>query len=253
LLASDGPLADRKVFTRRDVIVAVAPRLFGHDPAELAWVADRVLGDPQAVPLVAVPSASERAYATATTIAREQAIAAAVEIEVARTHAPAVDQFAVRRAIVAREAELGTHLTVGQHAAVAATATSGRGLELIVGVAGSGKTTALAALREAFEAEGHRVIGTSTSGQAARTLARAAGIEPSRTLASLTWRLDTARRSLDGHTVVVLEEAAMTEDRMLLQLLHHAATARAKVVMVGDHRQLGGVGPGGGFEALVAR
>ena len=45
----------------------------------------------------------------------------------------------------------------------------------------------------------------------------------------------------------------MSEDRMLLQLLHHAAVARAKVVMVGDHRQLGAVGPGGGFEALVAR
>jgi hypothetical protein len=233
--------------------VAVAPRLFGHDPAELAWVADRVLGDPEAVPLVAVPSASERAYATATTIAREQAIAAAVEIEVARTDAPAVDRFAVRRAIAAREAELGTHLTVGQHAAVATTATSGRGLELIVGVAGSGKTTALAALREAFESEGHRVIGTSTSGQAARTLGRAAGIDPSRTLASLTWRLDHGQVSLDKHTVVVLDEAAMTDDRMLLQLLQHAAAARAKVVMVGDHHQLGAVGPGGGFEALVAR
>ena len=216
-------------------------------------MADRVLGDPEAVALVAIPSASERAYATATTIAREQAIAAAVEIEVARTDAPAVDRFAARRAIATREAELGASLTVGQHAAVAATATSGRGLELIVGVAGSGKTTALGALREAFESEGHRAIGTSTSGQAARTLGRAAGIDPSRTLASLTWRLERGQESLDSHTVVVLDEAAMTDDRMLLQLLQHGAAAGAKVVMVGDHRQLGAVGPGGGFEALVDR
>jgi hypothetical protein len=241
VLAPDGPLADRKVFTRRDVIVAVAPRLFGHDPAELAWVADRVLVDPEAVPLVAVPSASERPYATATTIAREQAIAAAVDIEVARTDAPAVNVFAARSAIVSREAELGTHLTLGQHAAVLATTTSGRGLELIVGVAGSGKTTALAALREAFESDGYQVIGTSTSGQAARTLGRAAGIEPSRTLASLAWRLEQGKLSFDERTVVVLDEAAMTDDRHLLQLLHHAAGARAKVVMVGDHRQLGAV------------
>ena len=253
VLAPDGPLADRKVFTRRDVIVAVAPHLFGHDPAELAWVADRVVADPEAVPLVAVPSASERPYATATTIAREQAIAAAVDIEVARTDAPAVDRLAAQRAIAAREAELGTSLTVGQHGAVVATATSGRGLELIVGVAGAGKTTALAALREAFEVDGYRVLGTSTSGQAARTLGRAARIGPSRTLASLTWRLEHGQLSFDHRTVVVLDEAAMTEDKHLLQLLHHAAAARAKVVMVGDHRQLGAVGPGGGFEALVAR
>jgi conjugative relaxase-like TrwC/TraI family protein len=253
VLAPDGPLADRKVFTHRDVIVAVAPRLFGHDPAELALVADRVVADPEAVPLVAVPSASQRPYATATTIAREQAIAAAVEIEVARTDAPAVDTFAAHKAIATREAELGGSLTVGQRGAVVATATSGRGLELIVGIAGSGKTTALAALRQAFESDGYRVIGTSTSGQAARTLGRAAGIEPSRTLASLTWRLEHGQLSLDHRTVVVLDEAAMTEDRHLLQLLHHAAGARAKVVMVGDHRQLGAVGPGGGFEALVSR
>jgi conjugative relaxase-like TrwC/TraI family protein len=253
VLSPDGPLADRKVFTRRDVLVAVAPRLFGHDPAELAWVADLVVADPEAVPLVAVPSASQRPYATATTIAREQAIAAAVDIEVARTDAPAVGRLAAQRAIATREAELANHLTVGKRGAVLAAATSGRGLELIVGVAGSGKTTALAALREAFEADGYRVIGASTSGQAARTLGRAAGIEPSRTLASLTWRLEHGQLSFDHRTVVVLDEAAMTEDRHLLQLLHRAAAARAKVVMVGDHRQLGAVGPGGGFEALVAR
>ena len=97
------------------------------------------------------------------------------------------------------------------------------------------------------------MIGTSTSGQASRTLGLAAGIEPSRTLASLTWRLDHDQLSIDDRTVVVLDEAAMTDDKHLLRLLHHAAAARAKVVMVGDHRQLGAVGPGGGFEALVAR
>ena len=252
-LAPDGPLAERKVFARRDAIVALAPRMYGLHPYELEVMAERVLADPEAVPLVAVASASERPYATATTIAREQAIAAAVDIEVARTDAPAVADIGARRALAAREQELGTHLTGGQRAAVLATTTTGRGMELVVGVAGSGKTTALAALREAFEAEGYRVIGTSTSGQAARTLGRAAGIDPSRTLASLTWRLEHGQASLDDRTVVVLDEAAMADDRMMPGLLHHAAAARAKVVMVGDHRQLGAVGPGGGFEALVAR
>lgn len=80
-----------------------------------------------------------------------------------------------------------------------ATATSGRGVELIVGVAGSGKTTALAALREAFEAEGYRVMGTSTSGQAARTLGRAAGIDPSRhPVSHALWELRQAEISIAG-------------------------------------------------------
>ena len=43
-------------------------------------------------------------------------------------------------------------------------------------MAGAGKTTALDAVRDAYEAAGYRVIGTATSGQAARTLGREAGI-----------------------------------------------------------------------------
>ncbi len=62
-------------------------------------------------------------------------------------------------------------------------------MTVVVGVAGSGKTTALDAATTALERSGHRVLGTSTSGQAARTLGREAGIDSS-TFASLLWRLD---------------------------------------------------------------
>ncbi|MCA1601634.1 MAG: AAA family ATPase, partial [Acidobacteria bacterium] len=97
------------------------------------------------------------------------------------------------------------------------------------------------------------VIGTSTSGHAARTLGREAEIVPSRTLASLSWRLEHGRMSLGPRTVVVCDESSMTTDADLLRLLLEAETAGAKVVMVGDHRQLGAVGPGGSFEALCSR
>jgi conjugative relaxase-like TrwC/TraI family protein len=253
LLAPEGPLASRKIFSRRDVIVAAAPHVYGLEPAELDRLVGFTLADPEAVALVATPAARERAYATATTIAREQSIAAAVEIEVGRSDAPAVSVVAARRAVLGREDSLGASLTPGQREAVMAVATSGRGVELVVGVAGAGKTTALAAVAEAFEAEGYAVVGTSTSGQAARTLRRQAGIDESRTLASLTWRLAHGRLALTERHVVILDEAAMSDDRMLLGLIGAASAARAKVVMVGDHRQLGAVGPGGGFDSLVAR
>ncbi len=253
VLAPDGPLASRKVFARRHVVVAVAPELFGADPAELARMVDRVLADPEALPLVATAGAWGRVWATATTVATEQAIAAAVERQVTRTDAPEVDDLAARMAMAEREAAMGCHLTLGQRSAVLAITTSGRGAELMVGVAGAGKTTALSAVCDAFESEGFVVIGTSTSGQAARTLRNAAGIEESRTLASLTWRLDHGQLQLTNRHIVILDEAAMTADAALLRLLAAAGDAGAKVVMVGDHRQLGAVGPGGGFEALVSR
>jgi len=251
-LADDGPLAARKVFAKRDVIVAVAPALYGRDLNELSRVVGRTLADPETVRLLRVAGASRPAYATATTIAREQTIAVCVASQVDRPGA-AVSPEAAQQAVARAEASLCRPLTDGQRVAVDAILTSGRGVELVVGVVGSGKTTALAAARDAFESAGYEVVGTSTSGQAARTLHRAAGIEPSRTLASLNWRIAHNSLHLSPRHVAVLDEAAMTDDAALLAFLEAARHAGTKVVMVGDPRQLGSVGPGGGFEALVSR
>ena len=252
VLDADGALAARKVFTRRDVVVAVAPSLYGRDPSELTRVVDRTLADPEAVPLLGVAGASERAYATAVTIAREEAIARCVESQVTRCNAAATSVADARAAAARAEERLGHAMTAGQRDAVEAVCTSGRGVDLVVGVAGSGKTTALAAARDAFEAAGYEVVGTSTSGQAARTLSREAGID-SRTLASLNWRIAHDTLRLSPRHVAVLDEAAMTDDAALVAFLEAAKVAGAKVVAVGDPRQLSSVGPGGGFEAVVRR
>jgi AAA domain-containing protein len=53
--------------------------------------------------------------------------------------------------------------------------------------------------------------------------------------------------------VVVLDEAGMTDDGDMLRLLTACDLAKAKVILVGDHRQLGPVGPGGALRALLNR
>jgi conjugative relaxase-like TrwC/TraI family protein len=252
-LAPDGPLAERKVFTRADVIVAIAPALYGQDPDLLGPVVGRVLRHPEAIPLVGVSAAREQAYAPACVVAVEAAIADVMETAASRTRAPAVGYRAVERAIWAKEASLGgAPLTVGQTNAAIALATSGRGAELVLGVAGAGKTTMLDVVRAALEVDGYRVVGTSTSGQATRTLADEAHVE-ARTVASLLWRLDHDRLHLDARTVLIVDEAAMTDDPALLRLLVEADTAGAKTILVGDHRQLGAIGPAGAFEGVVRR
>jgi hypothetical protein len=131
--------------------------------------------------------------------------------------------------------------------------TSGRGVELVEGVAGSGKTTVMAAVRDAFEVGGFTVIGTSTSGQAARTLGEEAGLTESRTLASLRWRLDHDTMRLTPNHVLILDEAGMASDRDIAFLLDQARWAGTKVVVVGDDRQLGAINVGGALGALVER
>jgi conjugative relaxase-like TrwC/TraI family protein len=253
-LGPSGRLAQQKVFTRSDVAVALGPLLFGFAPRALLRAVEAVCGHPDAVALLGVKTAREQAYAPACVIATEAAIALKVALQADRTGAPAVGAEAAEKAITAKEDQLGGRLlTDGQKAMIRSVATSGRPVELIVGVAGAGKTTAVDAARQAFEDAGYRVVGTSISGQAARTLGAEAGIGDSRTIASLLWRLDHRQGRLDSRTVVVCDEAGMTDDPNMLRLLAATETAGSKLIIIGDHRQLGAVGPGGSLQALVAR
>jgi hypothetical protein len=61
------------------------------------------------------------------------------------------------------------------------------------------------------------------------------------------------RLTLDERTVVILDEVGMTEDAHLVALTARVEAAGAKLVTVGDHHQLGAVGPGGALAALVRR
>ena len=81
----------------------------------------------------------------------------------------------------------------------------------------------------------------------------AEGFEEVATCDRLLADLDRGREQLDGRTVLVVDEAGMLGSRKLARLLDHAQQARAKVVLVGDDRQLAAIDAGGGFRALRLR
>ena len=251
-IGQGGPLAKRKAFTRADIIRVVAPRLYGYAADELGRVVTEIVRHRECVPLVGQPGARGRAWAAASVLATEQAVEAVAERLVARENSAAVAQPDTSRAIADKEAALGQSLTDGQRSAIGRVLASGRGIDLVVGVAGSGKTTALDVMRAAYEGSGYRVLGTAISGQAARTLHDEAGIA-SRTIASLVWRLEHQLLTLDERTVLIIDEAGMADDRAMLKLLAAVDVAGAKAIVVGDHRQLDALEPGGGLEALANR
>ena len=253
VLADDGALARMKVFSRRHLLVELAPHLYGWEPRLVDAVAARVLADPDVIPLIGVAGAIEPVHALASVIAREEVIASRIAAGLDRTDAPVAAPDIVAAAVADTEAGIGGRLADEQCRAVEAICSSGRGVELVVGVAGAGKTTMLAAVASAFEASGCQVLGTATAGQAARTLADGADLQSSSTLASLVGRLDRGQLRLDERSVVILDEAGMTDDVDLARLTTHAQLAGAKLIVVGDHRQLGAVGRGGALAALVAR
>src|SRR5207244_3323705 len=120
----------------------------------------------------------------------------------------------------------------------------------VEGWAGTGKTTMLKAVGHAFCQAGLEVFGCCQSAAAAQNLARETGL-PSRTIASLLLSLREGRAKLTAKTVLVLDEAGMVGSADFALLQDEALKAGAKLVAVGDPKQLQPIGAGGIFASLM--
>ena len=125
-------------------------------------------------------------------------------------------------------------------------------LTVVVGYAGTGKSTMLNEARGAWEAEGYQVRGAALSGIAAQQLEASAGIA-SRTLHSLQFQWERGRERLSARDVLVVDEAGMIGSRQMEGLLSAAQSAGAKVVLVGDPEQLQAIEAGAAFRAIAER
>ncbi len=143
----------------------------------------------------------------------------------------------------------GRGLDADQEAMVRAVTGSGAGVDVVVGKAGTGKTTAIDAAEEAFTALGSPVLGVAPTATAAHQLARATGMDTS-TVDRLLVELEHGRTRLPRGVVVVLDKAGMCSTRNRLALQRAVDEVDGKVIDVGDDRQIPSVDVGGGFHAL---
>lgn len=146
----------------------------------------------------------------------------------------------------------GRKLGEDQAAALASVAVSGRVIDVLVGPAGAGKTTAMNALRRAWEAaNGARsVVGLAPSAVAAQVLADDLGIATENT--AKWWQNHLAHgTTFTGGQLVIIDEASLAGTLTLDRIAGLAADAGAKVLLVGDWAQLQSVDAGGAFAMLV--
>ena len=125
-------------------------------------------------------------------------------------------------------------------------------ISVVIGYAGSGKSTMLLAAREAWEIAGSRVHGAALAGKAAKGLEDASGIS-ARTLASWQRSWDGGHSILGVGDVLVLDEAGMVGSVQMARLVDTVERAGAKLVLVGDSEQLQAIGAGGAFNAIQSR
>jgi conjugative relaxase-like TrwC/TraI family protein len=203
----------RATFTHANVLAEVHRQLHGvrfADPDERLRVADRmtalaldealVLTPPDSEP---VPERLRRNDGTSKLRHRGADMFTTREILDAesrlldtgrRTDGPAVPASVVAEVAADELPGRGHGLSSDQAAAVQATATSGRVLDVLVGPAGTGKTASLAGLREAWERVhgAGSVIGLAPSAAAAEVLADELGIDTENTA---KWLHEAARQA----------------------------------------------------------
>jgi conjugative relaxase-like TrwC/TraI family protein len=182
-------------------------------------------------------------------------------------------------------------LSLDQTVAVEQIATSGRQLDVLVGPAGTGKSTTMAGLRAVWETEhgAGSVLGLAPSAAAAEVLAGELGIDTENSakwlhehrreaerlckISELRNKLrslpnvsrvrtplrqlitaavdEVARWGLRADQLVIVDEASLAGTFALDELVRAVETAGAKVVLVGDQAQLSSVDAGGMFATLV--
>ena len=262
LAGPDGLTKNRSTFGRREVIQGICDLLPNGAPiADICEWADLFIDSDRCTRLAGTKSAvirtndgrtvsartDETRFSTPDMLATERRlIATAVERVNAGVGAAAsylVDiAIAQRPSMSDEQAEMARQLC-----------TSGSGVDLVEGVAGAGKTFALAAANQAWTDSGYIVIGCALAAKAARQLQTDADI-PSHTIDRLLIDLDRSEHGgLGPNTVIVVDEAAMVGTRKVLRLLDHAQRADAKVVLVGDPCQLPEIEAGGAFVGLRRR
>jgi len=241
----DGLTMHASTFTRPDVLVALGAGLAGAGRTELEELADRFLAE-RAVSVVADRTLEERRWSTPDLLAVEQRLVTAATDRTDEQTGVASHQ-AVRDALVA-------HPTAGadQQAMVRDVCQGGPGVAVVVGRAGTGKTFALGIARHAWQLDGYQLLAAAPTGIASLSL-QGEGFEDVATCDRLLADLDRGQEQLNPRTVLVVDEAGMVGSRKLTRLLEHAHQAQAKVVLVGDDRQLASIDAGGGFRALRLR
>lgn len=246
-------------FTRRDALAAVA-RSFDARPSEVAqltrmllrredvfWMIDSHGNQPDLSGRGRERPAStlgDRRYTTEEMLRVEGRIVNSAKRRLGPWNFRRIEGSTIEQVI-----ETHPRLDREQAAAVRKLLGSRNGLDVVIGQAGTGKSTMLAAARAGWEAARCKVIGTAVASRTAAELEAGTGIECV-TMARLCLDLDRGTTTFTSRHVIVVDEASLVGSRGLDRLQRHVDRADAKLVLVGDNRQLSSIDAGGALRAL---
>jgi len=171
-------------------------------------------------------------------------------------HAAVLSEREFARALSRFESARGFELSREQRNAAAMILTGSDRFAAIQGLAGTGKTTLLAFVREAAEARGWRVVGHSNGAEQASTMERESGIKTTTTAAHLRAERQVAQEHVARGEHVpavvrelrVMDEASQSGQREYLDAIRSTELSGARTVFLGDKHQHQSVESGRAFE-----
>jgi conjugative relaxase-like TrwC/TraI family protein len=137
-------------------------------------------------------------------------------------------------------------LNQGQKQAIELAATTNSRVVAWQGVAGAGKTYTLKQLKAVADVNGYEVKAFAPSAQAAKVLGEELGIEAN----TVARKLVSERCEEVQNQVWVVDEAGLLGAEDALELLRRSEQEGARVILVGDSRQLSSVAAGNPFKSL---
>ncbi|OJW51839.1 MAG: hypothetical protein BGO67_07395 [Alphaproteobacteria bacterium 41-28] len=146
----------------------------------------------------------------------------------------------------------GTNLSAEQRKAYELCVSSGQNLSIIQGRAGVGKSYVLDAIRIAHQFSNYRVLGLAPTHKVATAL-KENGFQEAKTCHSFLFAFKNGREKLDSNTLVIVDEAGMLGTELSVELFNVIKNNGAKLILVGDDRQLSSVARGRTFSFLAER
>ena len=243
-----GLTATRAVFEVKELRAAVLEQSVGELSPEQAFeVVGEMVRERRVLPL------GDGKMTTLSVRAQEQAI----ERHAGELAVPAgrdVGESARANAVREVAERMGAPLSDEQEMALLVLTGPERGAALI-GPAGAGKGVVIDAAARAEQLAGRTTIGVAVAGSTRERLGQdSPALEgQTMTLDSLVARAETDSVVLDGQTTVFFDEAGMADTHRLEKLIGLVDRSCAKLVAVGDGKQLPSIGPGGMFDRLTTR
>lgn len=229
------------IFTEQDIDRFLEKHALHGDCSKLK---EAVLSHLSVIPLYDKETGEKTSFYTTQEVRKEEEKLLRFADAIAKRSVPVLSDASIKKGMEGRA------FSQEQKAAYDKCVGSDRNFSIIQGRAGVGKSYVLLAICKAHQAAGFRVIGLAPTHKVATAL-KDNGFETTNTCHGFVFSHEA--KDFPLKTLVVVDEAAMMGSSLSVELFNVVKKSGAKLILVGDDRQLSSVDRSGAFGLLAER